>query len=65
MTFVRAITLAIEATIKLALIMTLPVAVMAPLAPFFTPPMITGLLIWTLRIPAPVGNAFRETNRRP
>lgn len=31
-TFVRAITLAIEATIKLALIMTLPVAVMAPLA---------------------------------
>lgn len=38
-----------EATLKLILVLALPVTVTAPLVPFITPVLITGLVIWTVR----------------
>ena len=49
LTLVWAIAFLVEATLKLVLVLTLPVAVMAPLVPFFTPILISGMVIWTVR----------------
>lgn len=52
LTLVWSLAFLAEAGIKLILIMTLPVALMAPLSHFFTPVLITGLLVWTIRYSA-------------
>lgn len=52
LTLVWAVALLFEAGIKLVLILALPVAVMAPLSHLFTPVLIAGLLVWTIRYSA-------------
>lgn len=52
LTLVWAIAFLFEAVVKFILIVSLPVAVMAPLSHLFTPALITGLLIWTVRYSA-------------
>lgn len=49
LTVVWAIAFLAEAAVKLALVLMLPVATMAPLVPFFTPVLITGMVVWTVR----------------
>ncbi|HEY9290175.1 MAG TPA: VC0807 family protein [Microlunatus sp.] len=48
-TAIWAIVLLVEAAAKLILVLLLPVATMAPVVPFFTPVLITGLVVWTVR----------------
>ena len=48
-TMVWAIAFLAEAVAKFALVMILPVSTMAPLVPFFTPVLITALVVWTVR----------------
>ena len=49
LTLVWAIAFLAEATLKLILVLVLPVTTMAPLIPFFTPVLLTGMVIWTVR----------------
>jgi len=49
MTVVWGIAFLVEAAVKLILVLVLPLGVAAPLVPFFTPVLITGLVIWTVR----------------
>lgn len=50
-----------EASLKLILIMLLPVQAMAPVLPFFTPVLITVLVIWTVRSSALAQDRLRES----
>jgi len=49
LTVVWTIAFLAEATVKIIMAMTLPVSVMAPILPFFTPVLITLLVVWTVR----------------
>ncbi|QGN33339.1 VC0807 family protein [Microlunatus sp. Gsoil 973] len=49
MTVVWGIAFLAEAAVKLILVLALPLAVAAPLVPFFTPVLITALVVWTVR----------------
>lgn len=49
MTVVWGIAFLAEALLKLILVLALPMTITAPLVPFFTPVLITGLVIWTVR----------------
>ena len=49
MTIVWGIAFLVEAALKLILVLLLPLSVSAPLVPFFTPVLITVLVIWTVR----------------
>jgi len=49
LTVVWTIAFLVEATVKLVLVLSLPVAVMAPLVPFFTPILLSGMVVWTVR----------------
>lgn len=52
LTVVWTVAFLVEATLKIILAMTLPVDVMAPILPFFTPVLITLMVIWTVRTTA-------------
>ncbi|WP_188893390.1 VC0807 family protein [Microlunatus endophyticus] len=53
--FFRGLTLAwavaflVEAALKLVLVLMLPVTTMAPVVPFFTPVLISAMVVWTVR----------------
>ncbi len=49
LTIVWTVAFLLEGGLKIVLAMTLPVAVMAPILPFFTPVLITVLVVWTVR----------------
>lgn len=65
LTLVWAIAFAVEAVVKLVLILALPVALMAPLSHFFTPVLITGLLVWTMRYSAAAERSLRSREEDP
>jgi hypothetical protein len=64
LTLVWAIALLAEALLKLILVLVLPVTVMAPIVPFFTPVLITILVIWTIRSSA-AGMRRMQAERAP
>lgn len=49
LTLVWAIAFLAEASLKLVLVLALPVAIMAPVIPFFTPVLISAMVVWTVR----------------
>lgn len=49
LTVVWTVAFLLEGGLKIVLAMTLPVTVMAPVLPFFTPVLITVLVVWTVR----------------
>lgn len=63
LTAVWAIAFLAEAVLKFGLIMTMPVAVMAPLSHVFTPALVTGLVVWTVRYTAAAKQRLQDEAR--
>ncbi|QDP97654.1 hypothetical protein FOE78_18615 [Microlunatus elymi] len=64
-TVVWGIAFLVEAVAKLILVLLLPVATMAPIVPFFTPVLITTLVIWTVRDSAKAQRRLRAEAASP
>ncbi|SDS12942.1 VC0807 family protein [Microlunatus soli] len=61
LTVIWAVGFLVEAAVKLILVALLPVDTMAPILPFFTPVLLTGLVIWTVRTSALAQQRLRQS----